>query len=829
MTLREWMKRIWRDQRVWLPAEELWQDVRFGWRVLRRTPSFAVPAALTLALAVASVTSVFTVVDAVLLAPLPYGDPDRVVAVTERYVPQRAADVAVASGNFLAWQARSRTLQAMTAIDGRQHNLTRDGDPQQVDAKAVSDGFGRTIAVEPMLGRLFAPEEFRAGRETVALLSYALWSTRYHGDRAIVGRAIFLDDRRYEVIGVMPAGFVFPSRDAELWVPLVFTAADQENRSGHTLSAIARLGDHVPLEAARREMDAIAAALAIEFPAANRDWGVTLRPARDTFVGDTKPVLAAVSLAVGLLLVVAGANVAGLLLIQGVSRDREISIRTAIGANRARLVRQLLSESVLLAVAGGSLGLALAHVTSPLVAALRPDDLMAWKPIGVDVRAGVFAIGISIVVGALFGALPAIVLSDRRLGQRSSSRFAGSAESRARLVLIGAEVALAILLVCGAAVLARTLERLTKVDVGFRPSSVITMRVSLPVARYGEDHLVTGFYDRTLQRVRALPGVQSAGATHVLPLSGDSSVRPLRIEGQTVSDPRDLPIAHYRVVTDGYLETMGIPLRAGRTFDSRDVAGRPLVVIVNEALQRRAWGSRDPVGTRVSFGGLSGLWAEVVGVVGDVRHFGPTGDSPPEIYWPAAQLGAAPGETLQRLRRNLFLVIAADGDPFAIVPSVRAAVHEIDPDQPIASVRTMASLLGSALWMSRASAWIVAVFGGAALSFALLGIFGAASYTVAQRQRELAVRLALGATASGVRRLVLRGTMIAITTGLVAGLVAALALQRGFSSLIAEARPLDPLTFVAVIAGSTATMLVACWLPARRASRVEPMHVLRME
>jgi putative ABC transport system permease protein len=609
------------------------------------------------------------------------------------------------------------------------------------------------------------------------------------------------------------------------------TAADRENRTGHGLFAVARVRDGVSIAAASRELHDIAETLRAEFPDSNKDMNVTVVPAREAMVGKTTEVLRAMAGAVALLVLVACANVAGLLLTHGVARGRELAIRSALGASRVRIVRQLLTESMLLALAGASVGVALAIGGQPLIQALRPADLLAWKPVALDGRALAFSAVTAVVCGLVFGTLPALVASRANIAAAASARSAGRQAVRARQALVAIEVALAVVLVAGAALLGQTLAHLTGVDPGFNPDSVVTMTVALPPTRYGDDRRVNLFYRELFDRLRAIPGVRAAGAVHALPLSGSTSVRPYEVAGAPVGNAR--PVAHYRIVVPGYVEAMGIPLRAGRSFTDRDTADRPLVAMVNETLRRQAWGDRNPIGDRITFGGTpgsDGRWAEVVGLVADVRHFGPGTPAPPEMYWPAEQIDRIPGETLRRFRRGLTLVLSsASGDPSSLVPSVRAAVRAVDPDQPIADVRTMTSLMGASLWLARAAAWIVALFATTAAMFALLGASGAASYAVAERHRELAVRLALGADPDRVVRLVLAGTLRAAIAGVAIGLALALVLGRSVASLLVGVAPTDPRTLAVVCVSLALATVAACWLPARRAAGIEPMQALRVD
>lgn len=821
-------KQAWRDQRTWLPLEELLQDARYGVRVLRRSKGLTSIAALMLAAAVAATTALFTVVDAVLLAPLPYTRADQLVVVFEDFVTQHAPNVSVTPGNFLEWQARARSMASMTAIDQRLRNVTSDGEPLQVNVGAVSHGFAATIGVQPVAGRLFGDEEFEPGRERVAIISHALWTSRY-GSAPIDGRSIMLDDQPYTIVGVMPAGFLFPTPQQQIWVPMPMTPADRENRTGHGLFVVARVRDGVSIAAAARELHDIAATLRREFPASNREWDVTVVPAREALIGQTSRVLAAMMGAVALLLVVACANVAGLLLTHGVARSRELAVRTALGASRLRIVRQLLTESLLLAALGAGAGVLIAWLAQPLLDTLRPDGFLTWKPVAIDGRALLVSFLLALACGVLFGTVPAIAASRANVATAASQRATGRGASRVRQALVAVEMALAVVLVAGAALLGQTLSYVTAVDPGFEADGVVSMTLSLPAARYGADTRVDVFYRTLLARVRAIPGVRAAGAVHALPLSGNTSVRPYHVQGTPPADPPT--VAHYRIVTPGYIETLRIPLRSGRTITDRDTVDAPLVVVINETLRRQAWGSANPIGSRITFGG--GLppnvkYAEVVGVVGDVRHFGPATPPPAEMYWAAEQIDAIPGDTLRRMRRGLTLVVSATaGDPLSLVAPIRAALRDVDAAQPIANVRTLTSLMSASLWLSRAAAWLLTIFGGAALTFALLGVFGAASYAVAQRRRELAVRLALGADPRAVARLVLAGALAGAGGGIAVGVVLAVALARSVSTLLVGITPGDPATLAGVAVALATATAAATWIPARRAARIDPMSTLR--
>jgi putative ABC transport system permease protein len=820
-------KQAWRDQRSWLPLEELLQDLRYGVRMLRRSRTVSAMAVVMLAAGVAATTTLFTVVDAVLLAPLPYPNAGQLLVVLEHYLTLHAPGVSVTSGTFLQWQDRARSFSGFTAIDTRQQNLISDGEPQQVVVGAVTHGFGATIGVHPIVGRLFADEEFRPGNDNVALIGHALWVSRYGGG-PVVGRSMVLDDRPYTIIGVMPPGFLFPEPRDQLWVPMPMTAADRENLSGHTLTTVARVRDGISTAAAARELHVIAEALRREFPADKKEWDVTVIPAREALVGKTTTVLKTMIGAVALLLLVACANVAGLLLTHAVSRNRELAVRAAIGATRLRIVRQLLTESLVLASVGAAGGVALAWVAQPLVAALRPADLLTWKPIAVDARALSFAGFVAFGCAVLFGTLPAAIASRANIASAASERATGRRAARWRQMLVAVEVALAVVLVAAAALLGQTLAHLVAVDPGFHPDGVVATTISLPATRYADTARVDAFYRALLDGVRAISGVRAAGTVHALPLSGNSSVRPYRL--QEGPPQGTATVAHYRIVSPGYLEAMRIPLRAGRTFTDADTADHPLVVIVNETLKREAWNGRNPVGSRITFGGLPDRWAEVVGVVGDVRHFGPGTPPSPEMYWPAAQVAAVPSDTLRRLRRQTTLVVSvAAGDPLSAVPAVRSVVRGIDPDQPIAHVETMSSLLNQSLWLSRAAMWLLSIFGGTALLFALLGVAGAAAYAVAQRQRELAVRLALGAAPGTIARAVLNGAVRGALAGVVVGIALAFALRQSVAALLVGVEPTDPRTLAVVSLSLVACAAAASWLPARRAGRIDPMRLLRVE
>jgi putative ABC transport system permease protein len=821
-------RQAWRDQRTWLPAEEFLHDARHAWRLLRRSPGSFVGAATILALAVSASVSVFAVVDAVLLAPLPYANPGRLVQVYERFMSARSSDASVAPGTFVEWTERARAFTALTAVDTRQINLTSGGEPRQVTAGAVSSGFAATVGIVPALGRSFADADFNPGSDSVVLLSHGLWRSRFGGKPNIVGMTMTADDRVLTVVGVMPERFLFPGPEIEAWIPMPVTAAIRANRGSHSLEVFARVRDGVAIDVAERDLQAVAGDLRREFPDSNAEWDVLLRPMRRALLGDTRVVLAAILGAVGFLLAVACANAAGLLLTSGLGRERELAIRSALGANRARVIRQMLTESLVLSSVAALAGVAIAWLVQPLLETLRPVDFLAWKPIAIDSRAALFAALAALVSGVAAGTLPAVLASRVRIAAVASQRSPGRGASRARFALVALEVGLSVLLAVAAVNLVRTLVRLTSVETGVDAEGVVTVSVSLPETRYADGARVTAFHQAALERMRQIAGVRAAGATVVMPFSGNTFVRPFAVTGLPVNSTRP-EIAHYRIVTPGYFESMGIRLRAGRAFTSDDRADRPLSVIVNQAMRREVWGDANPLDASITFAGSATLIATVVGVVDDVRHFGPSAPAPIEMYWPAAQIDVAKSAALDRLRRNMTFVVKTGGDPLTVVPALRAAVRELDVDQPIAHVQTLASMLDRALWLSRASAWIVSLIGVSATLFALLGVFASASFAVSQRKREVAVRLALGAPPAVVSRGVVSNVLAAAALGAAMGSILAWPIARAIASQVPSIEPVDAWLTSSIGATMLIAAALSCWKPARRASRIDPIEALRVD
>ena len=814
--------------------DSLLQDIRYSLRRLAKSPGFTLVVVLTLALGIGANTAIFSAVNAVLLRPLGYADPDRLVTIEHLYPSLGGLKAPVSVPGFRDYQALGRAFESMAVENRWAANLTGQGEPERVPGARVTGRFFGTLGVPALLGRGLLPGEDSAGREHVVVLSYGLWQRLFGGDRGIVGRALSLNGESYQVVGVMPEGFrdCF-SRTVDLWAPLVFDPGQfgDDSRTNEFLNLTARVRPGVPVEQAAAEMRSLAEQLKQRYPDSYPpDWSLVTTPLAQRSVGDVRPALLVLLGAVGFVLLIACANVANLLLARAAARSKEIAVRTALGASRDRLVRQLLTESLLLALAGGVLGLLLAYWGVRSVVALDPGQLPRADEIGIDAPVMAFTLFVSVVTGLLFGLAPALHASATDLHGMLKEGGRGSAGDRGgqglRRTLVVAEVALALTLLTGAGLLVKSFARLQGVDPGFDPGHLLTFNLSLPAARYPADSQQTAFFDQVLPAIAAVPGVRAAGATSVMPFGGSWSTASFEIEGYQPPPKSPGPWGDIRIVSPGFFETLRIPLRKGRFLGEEDRAGGRRVAVIDEEFVRRYWPNQDPLGKRLTFGPPPGAadttareWIEVVGVVGHTKHEGLDAEARLQLYMPYRQ------------RPLPFLTVAArtTGDPNTYANQIRRAVQSVDPDQPIANVRTMDELIAQSVGQRRLSMLLLSLFSGIALVLASVGIYGLMSYSVAQRSRELGVRIALGAARSDVLRLVLRQGMSLALMGIVIGVGAALALTRLIESQLYDVRATDPATFVGVAALLAVTALAANLVPALRATRVDPAVVLREE
>ncbi len=803
-------------------------DVQYALRSLARQPLFYSVVLLTLALGVGANAAIFTVVNAVLLRPLPYPDPDRLMMVWT-YNPRQGFDKDVGTyPNFEDWRRGSRSFERMSAYSGASVTLTGSGDPAQIRGARVTHEFLETMQVLPVLGRSFVPENGRAGGERVVILGHGLWTRRFGADPAIVGRRIMLNGTSHEVLGVMPASFAQPS-DAELWLPLapvgpfesLFTA-----RGSYWLTIVGRLNPGVTRATAQAEMNGIAARLEKEYPS-NAGIGIRLVPMHEELVGDVKRPLLILLGAVCFVLLIACANVANLLLTRAASRTRELAIRAALGAGRRRLSRQLLTESLVLGLLGGIGGLALAAWATDLLRSLAPAELPRLADVAVDARVLVYTAGASLLTSVLFGTVAAFHVSRRDVGAALKEGGRAGTDSirsgRLRAALAIGELAIALVLLVGAGLLVRSFMALSREDPGFASQGVLTLRLQLPAAKYDEPARVAAFHEQLIDRLAALPGVESSAAGSTLLLSRLPASATMNIEGRPplAADAQNIPVP-YDSVSPEYFTTLQIPLRRGRFFSRADGPDSQEVAIVNEAFVRRFFPGEDPLGRRVTFGTPGQpetRWQTIVGVVADTKRGGFGRPPWAEVYFPMRQ---APDP-------RVFVFLRTGGDPLALVAAAQAAVWSIDRDQAIAGIRTVRELLAQ----QEANRWfttlLLGLFAAVALVLALIGIYGVIAYSTAQRTQEIGIRMALGADQSSVLRLVLGSGLRIATAGLALGLAGALALTRVLSSLLYGVGTRDPVTFVVVPGALLLVALVACWVPARRAMRVDPLTALRSE
>jgi putative ABC transport system permease protein len=804
------------------------QDLRYGLRLLARSPGFTAIALLTLMLGIGATAAIFSVVDAVLLRALPYREPQRLVSVFEDDSEIGFPRNTPAPGNYADWKAQTQIFEDAAASSGRIYNLTGDrGDPEKLDGAAVTQNLFSVLGTKPDLGRVFLPEEDRPGAVHVALIGHGLWMRRFGGDPSLVGRAILLNSEKYTVVGVMAAGFAYPFGNDDLWTPMALTQGQLSDRGSHYLQVVARLRAGVTPAQANAELQVLCKRLARAYPDTNA--GISrffAEPLQDTYTHDARTGLIVLMAAVGFILLIACANIANLLLSRATGRQREIAVRTALGAARGRIVRQIFTESVLLAVGGGLLGILLADWCFLFLKNLIPEDLARSASLTLDPRVLAFAVAISLASSFLFGMAPAFEVSRIDLtdvlkeGGRGS---VGPRRGKLRNLLVIGEVALSLILLVGAGLLLESFARLRVLDPGFRADHVLTVRLDVPRSRYGDFAKRSEFFDGVLERVRGLPGVKTAGFTSALPLTWDGGTNGFTPEGMVLR-PDVTYDANDRVVTPGYFEAMRIPLRRGRLFDRADGPDAPPVALINETMARKFWPNQDPVGKRFKFGDPADKtpWCLIAGIVGDVRQMRLNEPSRQEMYFPHWQ-----SKDNWMVPRDL--VIRTSGDPLGVAGAVRQAVWLIDRDQPVSDVMTLDGLLDQEVAQRRVQAALLGGFAALALILACVGIYGVLSYLVTQRTQEIGVRVALGANAADVFRTVAGQGMALVGLGIAAGLAGTLALSRLLASLLFGVHATDPLVYFGAVAAFAAVALLACYFPARRAARVDPMVALRYE
>ena len=813
--------------------ESFFQDLRFGLRTLFRNPAFSIVAVLTLTLGVGANAAIFSVVNAVLLKPLPWSDPDRVVTVWSSWT---AFDKTwVSDGEVNDFRRESRTLAAIAAWDETAVNLTGDADPERVAAGLVTANLFPVLGVQPIRGRLFTSQEDAPNGPPVAILGYGLWQRRYAGDAGIVGRSILIDGQSFEVVGVMPAGFVLPTdyenpAPTALWVPAQWDAASTDHGS-HGFYAAGRLANGATVEQARDELHEIAQRWTERglYPRQMQYDSVVVSLENDV-LGSVRRAVWLLFGAVGFLLLIACANVANLLLARGEARQREIAARVALGASRARLLRQLLTEGAALAGISAVCGLLLAAATLRLMAWWNPAGIPRLEQAAIDGRVLFFTAGLALLTTIVFSLAPAARMFRADLTdaikQGSANATVGAGRQRFRSALIVTQMALAVVLLVGAGLMLRTLWSLQHIDLGFNPSGVLTMSVSLPRARY-DDARVVEFYSRLVDQVKALPGVAEAGMARSLPLASTIGDFGLRVDGY-VPPPGTNAKGDWQIVSSGYIEAMGEQVMRGRTILRSDTPTSQLVALINDEMARKYWSGRDALGGRFRIGGAANRpWVTVVGIVKSVKHNGVAGVVKEKFYVPHTQWAVSVGSTNNI--RSMTLVVRGTGDPSALTSPIRAIVGRLDPAVPIANVRTMDDVVSGALSTPRFTGLLLGAFAGLALALSAVGIYGLLSFLVSRRTREIGIRVAIGADRGRVLAMVMRGAATLALIGVAIGTVGALVLTRLLETLLHGVTPHDPVTLAVAAASLTAVALGASAVPAWRATRVNPVVALKSD
>jgi putative ABC transport system permease protein len=800
--------------------DKLWKDMRYAMRALLRRPGFTAVAVITLALGIGANTAIFSVVHGVLLKPLPYPDSDRLVALRQSNNPAQP-DTQVAPGNFLEWQRQNTTFASLAAYRTVSYNLTSDGNPERLLAGRVSFGLFKLLGAQPLWGRDFLAEDDQPGHEKVVIISEGLWHRRFGGWGDVLGKTLKLDGEDFVIVGVMPAAFRLPDqRERELWTPLAFKDSEKTLYQARYIEAIARLKPDASVAQAQSEMTTIAARLAQEHPDANAGWTINVKPLIDFVIGDVKVILWVLFGAVALVLLISCANVTNLLLARATTRQKEMAVRAALGAGRGAIIRQLATESLLLALLGALAAWPLASWGLRALLAAAPPDLPRLATVTIDNRALLFTLGIALLTAFIFGLAPALqtLKFDLGLNETGHQRSRSVRQQRIGNLLIASEVALALMLLVGGGLLLRTVWQLNRVDPGFNVHNALAVTLQLPEKKYAAPQQLANFSTQLVQQVSTLPGVEATGVARILPIVHDLPTG-FYFEGRPRENDNNLPQTNYSAVSPGYFKAMGIPLIAGRAFTEHDTQDAPRVAIVSQALAQRFFPNGDAIGKRINVQTGPESYREIVGIVGDVKQNGLTREIKPHTYEPFAQ---APNQFMT-------LIVRSSTDPSALVPAIRGEVLALDSELPLQRVTTLDRVIANSIRQQRFTSIVLSAFAGVALLLAAAGLYGVISYSVAQRTHELGIRVALGAQVKDVMRLVLRQGMTFVIAGEVIGICGALMLTRLLGGLLFGVTPTDGITFIAVAIVLTLVALLACYIPARRATKVDPLVALRYE
>ena len=799
----------------------LWPDLRYAARVLLKNRTLAAMVILTLALGSGVNTAIFNLVNTIILRPLPYPNADRLVRLWDRNEGAGIASFAVSPHNYVAWRERSHAFETLAAYREGGFNLSMGSASEWVEGAQVTASFVPLLKIDPLLGRGFLPEEDRVGNEHVALITHRFWQRRLNGDPGVIGQSLTVNGEPYTVVGVMPAAFKFPQQDkVEVMIPYPLTL-DPNLRGAHSLRVLGRLKPGVAVEQAQAEMASISGQLAQEYPATSKGWDVLLLPLHEAVVGDVRLPMLMLFGAVGLVLLIACANVTSLMLVRAVARRKEMAVRAALGAGRWRLFQQLMTESFLFALLGSAAGLLLNELLITFVVKLNPGNLPRLDEVSMDLRVFGFTFAITLVTTVLVGLAPALQAAKPQLQEmlKEGSRTSGSPiYQRLHGLVVILEIALVLVLLVGAGLVTRSFYHLTRVDAGIHPQGVLTMEMSLGGPHYVKAEQRVAFYQDLIEQLKTLPGVKSVAAIHRHPLIAPRRA-PTQIEGQPLTDFNRLPLINLRAISPDYFSVLGISPVKGRLFTEREVWQNADLVVINESLARRYWPQAEPIGKRLKVGTFPN-WLEVIGVVGDVKDTGLNQSSEPEYYVPYSRT-PFPEMTL--------LVKTVAPDPVMLSAAVRERVHRKDPEQSVYNFKTMADLMVEMRGQPRFNALLLALFALTALLLAVAGIYGVMSYTVAQRTREIGIRLALGAQRSDVMKLIGKQGMTLAVAGVVLGLCASLAVTRLMTSLLFGVSASDPFTFSVISLLLVSIAMLACYLPARRAAKVDPMVALRYE